>query len=217
MEKASKFLRVIIFLGLLFSSFYSLIFILRGFESLQIFVSLFGLFLVIFFVNRYLRNKYPGRFLRRKNTCVVVYTFLSLSLSFFILSYIYNTADIQWRRFVNENIAYEAISIALINLLLIFLIAFGPIYLVWKFYTRKKGLFVNLVIALIYVALGMFVLYLIARPARHIVDSLTNYYNQVLCPMIITLFKIIIGALPLGWFYELFIESVLSKDLRNTL
>ena len=223
MHNISKILKFLIFIILYLSTLVSIGYIFSiFFHDLGVFISFILVFLAIFWSSRYLRKRNPDKFIQKSSKFSIAYFFLTVSLSFFLLSLVFDSVKIDWTRFVNENTAYKGILDATVLPIFILFPAFATIYPVWRLYSRKKGLLVNTVIAFLYVSFWILMLYLFARnifgleSLLHTVGDTINYYYEIIAAiLIVPLLKFTVGFLPLGWFYELFVGTVAPQSLSK--
>ena len=217
MAKVLKFLQATVFLAIYLSSLYSLVFAFRIFSEPKIVISFIVAFLLIFLLSWLIRMKYPSRFIEGKS--LLIYITLTFSISFFLLGLIYEQVEFQWRRFVDDNTPYITFADSeLTSVVLMILLLFGLIYPIWHYYSRKKGLIINFFIAFIVMTFWLFLIFVVARPDSHSSNLLENIYSSyryTLYNKIVPFSKTIVSYMAVGWFSELFIGTLVPKEVRK--
>lgn len=219
-----KLIRILIFVILYGSALFSFSYIFKlFFASLNVLASFIIAFILIYVSSLYFRKKYPYKFQHGSSEFSVFYLFLSFALSFFLLGLVFDSVKTVWLSFVNENPAYKRIIDVTFGYTLLLFPAFATIYPFWRFYSRKKGLSVNFIVALIYVCFWVLIIYIFARNIfglgdifNYIMNTVNYYYNIFAILFIVPLLKFIVGSLPLGWFYELYIGTVATKEIPKS-
>lgn len=215
MKTVKLLLNYLVFLGLLYTSIYSLKFILEIAFDLKIIFSLIVTSTAIYFLSKYFRQKNPKRFINGNLT--PIYIVVSLSLSIFLLSFVFEEVGWKWQSFINTDLVFKEITRTTLTIILMLALPTAPAYLIWRFYSKDKGFLVNLFVALLLVLSYISILYLVASPESNISEVLNEYYNQFISSIAVPLFKLTVGVLPLGWFYELYIGTMLNEEVRKRL
>lgn len=219
-----KIIRILIFVILYGSALFSFSYIFKlSFTSLNVFTSFIITFLLIYISSLYFRKKYPYKFQHGFSEFSVFYLFLSFALSFFLLGLVFGSVKTGWLSFVNENPAYKSILDLTFGYTLLLFPAFATVYPFWRFYSRKKGLLVNFIVALIYICFWVLIIYIFARNIfglgdifNYLMSKVNYHYNIFAIIFIVPLIKFIVGSLPLGWFYELYIGTIATKEVPKS-
>lgn len=147
----------------------------------------------------------------------------SISLSFFILSLLDSNVREIWWRFAILSSSYDFVAISTflfiagMSQLILF---FGFAYLVSK-YIQGRSLIIKAIFTTVYTLLIILILILIyLNPSSVAHDSSTESIFNIPSDSLIglmmerfftPLITLIIGSIPLGWFYELFVGSILKQ------
>lgn len=215
MKKLKTGLLILSFLGLYLSSFLVVFFALKSVDSFLVFISFFTLTLVIYFFSRFIRKRRPEKFLQSEDSTEFIYGIMSAALSIFLLSFVFESFKFQWNEFhTNSNILVDITS-EVTGPFLLFLIPFIPLYLIWRYYSRHHGFLINFVIASVVFFSALFMMFNLPDLIESLSDLSANYLELAVNEVFIPGLFFIAGILPLGWFYELFIETVLPKEHRQ--
>jgi hypothetical protein len=132
----------------------------------------------------------------------------SIGLAIFILTFVDPDINILWQNIhTGSSDVYKFIGLILIIPLIVFTTIFLPTFF-FHFFKNKYQKDLAKYIMPIWILILSITISILIGIELPFVFSLRAIIVQVL----ITLAQIIIGFIPLGWFYELFISSIITKD-----
>lgn len=221
LNRIKNVVKVIVYFGLYFLGLATFIGLgsvfFQGILPVKSLILILFVSLCFFLVSLIIYHHFPNRFnfwrgvKRRENIFFwmmppISNAILSLAFSFYLFSRINSNVNYSWTRiFFLHDKAYGYIAeyfiASPIALGVIFLLLLSPIFLVVKF-TEGKNIIIKTIGVSMYCLVLLIYIYLLMRNPSFIDDSIPKYF--------IPLATYLIGFFPLGWFYELFIDSILK-------
>jgi hypothetical protein len=216
-----KLFKYFVFITLFLSSIFSTNYIIGFIYNLYAIFLFTLVFFIVFLTGYHVRRSRPRNFIPMKDRFGIGYFFISVSLSFFILSLFFPPARNSWDSFVNNDEAYRYLLDAAFYYSIILIPALGSVLLFWRLFGKVKSFGTSVIVLLLFLLLWIAVINLVASEGLGVGKVLSEALtigirnHDFIVTAIIPVIKVIVGSLPLGWFYELFVGTVMPKKVTN--
>jgi hypothetical protein len=205
-----RYLKLFTYIGLYWSS---LIFSLKIISlTLQMTISLcdFGLIVIIvgfiFLTSYFIKKELLLHFSKINRIIKIILRFsLSFALAFYILTFLKGGLTPVWNSLLSSISGYRDVTVVMIvvpfYLILILLFIFGPIILLSKL-IMSNSIMAKIFALLIYLIIWALYLYFM------LVKGANYNWDELFIELFLPVTKLILGFLPLGWFYQLYLKNL---------